>query len=908
MKKLSLIILLFHAAIFSRASGVKTISTSDGLSNNTVFSLCQDHLGNMWIGTSDGLNIWDGHSLELFDSQDGKNFFAGNTVREMYDDGSRGIWVQTYYGIAHIDVHTRFIRYYDSFTHIRGMACGRDGIPYFLSSEGMLYRYEKKSDSFVPTEINLKNEDFKRLHRFGEDWLYCFTATGVYVIRIGVDDKTAEVKPTLEDKRNEDILFVSSTPRDGCCYFVSGRSRDIKVFDMETREVTVFASLGGTPFAKEMIRALLPYEEGLYVGGSASGVCFLSSGNQTSVSTPFKTGIWTLVKDNRQDIVWVGTDGRGVHRWHMSEYNFEQISYDRLPARVGMPVRTVFRDKEGKLWCGTKGDGIFTIDNLSPYVELTERNVRKMTAGNSGLINNNVYSIAGSCNGIWIGSDGPGLNYWSYSEKKIRKVPGSEPIKRVHGIYEQNENTLWVCTHGRGAFRCDMTGSRSGHPRIVKIAKIEFPHPFNRVSNIFSMYAQNDSLIWFGSRGAGAACYNTRTGEVHLCAFSTPQGLTYNDIYGMVATDRMHFATGCGLFSYDSASGSYGIVDEIPKRAIHGILSDGDNLWLSTNYGIVCFNEKDKRSVVHNKQSGLDILEYSDGASFKDDSTREMFFGSNTGLTIIRRTEKYQRDSTLFIPEIHIVGTVSNHIRTPLEGDLVLPWSDALPAVVFSVVDNINYADYEFSYRIVGVDNHWRENGNSNVIPLPALKAGDYTLEIRYNNKSTSYVSAPRSLKIEIVPPIYASWWAKTLYVLTALAVAAYYIRRFRLQYLMMKEELERRRLQEGVDPHFLEKLLQVINDNIADPSLSVSFITDKMCISRRALFRKLENAPNLKPQQLITDARMKRSAELLGTTGLTVEEIMFKVGYDNRSTFYTNFKKTYGCTPKEYREQKVHN
>ena len=119
-----------------------------------------------------------------------------------------------------------------------------------------------------------------------------------------------------------------------------------------------------------------------------------------------------------------------------------------------------------------------------------------------------------------------------------------------------------------------------------------------------------------------------------------------------------------------------------------------------------------------------------------------------------------------------------------------------------------------------------------------------------------------------------------------------------------MKEELEQRRLQEGVDQEFLEKILQVINDNISDPALSVSFIIDKMCISRRALYRKLENVPNLKPQQLIKKARMNAAADMLVSTNFTVEEIMFKIGYDNRSTFYTNFKEAYGCTPKEYRER----
>ena len=470
------------------------------------------------------------------------------------------------------------------------------------------------------------------------------------------------------------------------------------------------------------------------------------------------------------------------------------------------------------------------------------------------------------------------------------------------------ENTLWITTHGRGAFRCSVAGVREGSPYITAIRQVNFPDPFNSIGNIFSMYAQNDSLIWFGSRGSGAACLNTKNNKIHLCEFSTPKSKTFNDIYGIVATDKVHFATGCGLFAYNCAEYSYEMVEEIPQRSIHGILKDDvGNIWMSTNYGIVCYNEKDKRSVIYNQHSGLDILEYSDGASYRDEVSGDMFFGSNTGLAIIRRTEKTVADSTIYIPDINIVSTISNNVRTPLDGDLVLPYSAASLAVVFSVVDNINYADYEFSYRIVGLDNNWINNGHSDIIHLPTLSPGEYTLEIRYHNKANSYTSDVKLLRIKIVPPIYATWWAKTLYCLIALLIAAYYIRRFRAKYVSMKRELEERRLQEAVDPEFLEKILLVINENISDPTLSVSFIIDKMCISRRALYRKFENAPHLKPQQLIKNARMSATAEMLISTSLTVEEIMYKVGYDNRSTFYTNFKETYGCTPKEYREKEKH-
>ena len=52
----------------------------------------------------------------------------------------------------------------------------------------------------------------------------------------------------------------------------------------------------------------------------------------------------------------------------------------------------------------------------------------------------------------------------------------------------------------------------------------------------------------------------------------------------------------------------------------------------------------------------------------------------------------------------------------------------------------------------------------------------------------------------------------------------------------------------------------------------------------------------------------MKAAAEMMKTSKLTIDEIMYKVGYDNRSTFYKNFKEQYGVTPKEYRQRKSDN
>lgn len=262
----NIVLTLALTLICSLASGnsIRRISTFEGLSNNSVFSLHQDHLGHLWIGTTDGLNIWDGHSLEMFNPDDGKNFFAGNTILSIHSDGGDGIWLRTYYGISHINTTTRQIRYYDSLTFASYITCGIDGVPYVIGSDRFIYYLDGKSDSFIKSEIEIPNpkEYLKQMHRFGEDSLYCFTNKGIYLIR----------SLTLEKKIDIDIAFVSATPEGNICYFASNKTKDIFAFDMKTTQISLYAEIGSSVPDNETYRALLPYKGNVLAGFSVSGV------------------------------------------------------------------------------------------------------------------------------------------------------------------------------------------------------------------------------------------------------------------------------------------------------------------------------------------------------------------------------------------------------------------------------------------------------------------------------------------------------------------------------------------------------------------------------------------------------------------------------------------------------------
>lgn len=109
-----------------------------------------------------------------------------------------------------------------------------------------------------------------------------------------------------------------------------------------------------------------------------------------------------------------------------------------------------------------------------------------------------------------------------------------------------------------------------------------------------------------------------------------------------------------------------------------------------------------------------------------------------------------------------------------------------------------------------------------------------------------------------------------------------------------------------AAEEKLLEKVHQVINQNLANPELSVEMIANEIGISRVHLHRKLKELTNLTTRDLIRNIRLKQAAELLTTKGLNISEVSSVVGYSNVSNFAVAFKEQYGVSPTGYTEQYV--
>jgi len=102
-------------------------------------------------------------------------------------------------------------------------------------------------------------------------------------------------------------------------------------------------------------------------------------------------------------------------------------------------------------------------------------------------------------------------------------------------------------------------------------------------------------------------------------------------------------------------------------------------------------------------------------------------------------------------------------------------------------------------------------------------------------------------------------------------------------------------------DEQFLEKAVNVIEGQIANPDFSVELFAGEMAMSRKHLHRKLTSLIDHPPNNFIRNIRLMKAAELIKEGELNVTQVTYEVGISSLSYFAKAFKEKYGVSPSEY-------
>ena len=105
-------------------------------------------------------------------------------------------------------------------------------------------------------------------------------------------------------------------------------------------------------------------------------------------------------------------------------------------------------------------------------------------------------------------------------------------------------------------------------------------------------------------------------------------------------------------------------------------------------------------------------------------------------------------------------------------------------------------------------------------------------------------------------------------------------------------------------DHKFLEDLDNYIRDNLSDPDTSVESLSAHLCISRVQLYKRMISLTGTTPSEYLRAKRITYAEHLIQTTGLTISEVAYKVGFNNPRYFSKYFQEAYGVTPSQYKKK----
>lgn len=799
------------------AYSLRQFSNKNGLSNSAILSLYQDHQGVIWIGSCDGLNIFDGTNIHVYNPVNPtKAPLSGNLINDIMETEKDVLWIQTNYGLDRLDTKLQTSKSFTEFKDKNYMAKSRDNDLFIVKDDGYIYYYQPEKQLFQKLEVpQIAFGHVLSTIIDKNNILWVFTSNNdTRSYQIIKNKEEIALTPNNLFKHSEQLLWAFA--EEDLVYFID-KTYSLYEYDFGNQQQYFIADLKAEVETRGEVSSIIKQQNDYYIGFKSSGLIVLKYMSDQKIKyqmqdTEIHSGIFCLMKDKYQDIVWIGTDGQGVYMYFNDAFSITNTLLDTPVYQINNPVRTVYYDEEQTLWIGTKGGGILRIRNYSPETNAAV-SFDRISISNSTLTDNTVYCFApGSANRLWIGTEN-GLNYYSYQNKQLKAftvIADGKKVKYVHSINELNDTTLWVSTVGEGIVKVILDKAGSS-PSVKSATRIVLDDGRMASNYFFTSFQENDSILWFGNRGYGAYRLNVETEQLTPYRFdNVVNSQTANDIFAIYKNEKGYWlGTSSGLLHFNEDYSHYhDRADLFSNNTVHGILEDQqNNLWISTNQGLVRFNPKTNTGQTYDRENGLEVTEFSDGAFYKDSRTETLFFGGTNGFVTVKPNAYIMAD---YMPQINLKGLSifgkEYNIHDFLHDKkgkkiLQLDYSRDFFCIDFMAIDYINGNNYSYSYKLDEVSSQWIESGTSASAIFSNLAPGQYTLLVKYKNNMNGKECEPQKLLIQITPPWYLSNWAYILYfILIALfCILAVYriVHQYRRKQHRMIEKLNREKKEE---------------------------------------------------------------------------------------------------------------
>jgi signal transduction histidine kinase/ligand-binding sensor domain-containing protein len=738
-------------------------TTEQGLSRDGVTALAKDRRGFLWVGTTSGLNRFDGVQFKVYKRTGRAGELPSNYIlyNGLVPDSLGQLWVSTTRGLCRFDpvrerAHavpvpelrdartdndqlspicfdragqgwfasgTRLYRVDPRTLRLTAFAlpfaAANDYFPsplidaagrLWLAWRGAAYRFDPATgrctyylgqDAGHPQAPPVQN-----LSRGGGAALYALTAQGT----LRYDAATDRFAPGVPGVFPAVEVAEATGPDGQPLLWLSSLDR-LTRYEPGTQQLTHFRPLpddvhsypGGEPGA-----LLHDGRTGILWVGTARGLALLDlravAFRRQPVRSPdrsrYPEDVQTVMQDHADDsLYWVLTKQTGLWRWQRG-----RLGPVAHPAALGSRWRGLYQDAGGRLWM-TLSHG------LAVYDPATGRWQRRGTALPPPARPILLYGDRQAR--LWVGTYEQGLYWYDGAADALRPFPlpvGAVDGYTVRGLQQDDRGRLWVLT-SRGLFRIAADRRRVQalpiHTDVVGLALSD------AVQSTFLLDRQQ--RLWLS--GIGFLLRADTTGRVRR-AYTLATGLRADQVFGITADRRGHLwlATDEQVHELDPATGRFQYYDQ------------GNGLLINSLY----------QNFTTNRQG-------------------ELFLGGQGGFNYFQPNQLHR---PLPPPPVSITDVlVNNQPRLPSSAQAV----DLRPGETTLTVDfaalNFNQArKNRYAYRLLGFDANWTETG-ARTATYTNLPPGTYWLRVRAANSDGVWNLTGQTLTVRVHQAYYQTWW-----------------------------------------------------------------------------------------------------------------------------------------------------